>query len=183
MGPQGATGPTGNMGLQGVTGPTGLTGPQGETGPQGQTGPQGETGPQGPTGPTGPVPFTPAYGSFYNDEQITTVFATEPLPLKTYLSVPPVGLSHATGSPTVTVMDAGVYSVTYAVNNVANTPFGLRISGEILAGSVIFPVSAGNFSSNAIVALEAGSTLEIVIEGLVTPTINRVSLEVQKVSQ
>lgn len=88
---------------------------------------------------------------------------TSPLPLATFLSVPPVGLNHTPGSPIVTVINAGVYSVTYGVNDSGSVPFALRINGIILPGSIVVPLSGGYISGGATLALTAGDTLEIVL--------------------
>ena len=142
----------------------------------------GATGATGATGPTGPAGgFQAAYGTFYNNENME--LPTSPLPLATFLSVPPVGLNHTPGSPIVTVMNAGIYSVTYGVNNTGSTPFALRINGIILPGSIIIPVGGGYISGGATLALAAGDTLEIVLTEPAQTLINRVFMDVLKVNQ
>jgi len=143
-------------------------------------GPTGPVGPQGPTGPTGSG-FTPAYGTFYNNQDILT--ATGALPLLTFLAVPPVGLSHTPGSSIVTVIDAGVYNVTYGVNDSGSTPFALRINGAVLPGSIIYPFSGSLASGWATLALAAGNTIEIVLTEPSETLINRVIMNVIKVNQ
>ncbi|SEU27736.1 hypothetical protein SAMN05443270_4399 [Lacrimispora sphenoides] len=99
----------------------------------------------------------------------------------TFLSVPPVGLSHTPGSPMVTVLNAGVYKVTYEVNDSSSTPFALSINGVALPGSVLIPLTGGFFSGVATLALAVGDTLEIVLLGT-SGLVNRVLMDVLKVS-
>ncbi len=105
---------------------------------------------------------------------------TGPLPLATFLSVPPVGLSHTPGASIVTVLNAGVYKVTYEVNDSSSTPFALSINGVVLPGSVIIPLTGGFSSGVATIALAVGNTLEIELLGT-TILLNRVLMDVLKV--
>lgn len=172
-GPQGIVGPEGDPGLNGqpapfgpaghtgTTGPQGVSGSQGFVGPPGATGVTGPTGLFGPTGPTGPI-GTPGI-------ILGWAFASQTPPFRGVI-VPPGGVINlnvfdgnsttgfAPSAGGIQVPSNGIYLIYYTVTTPPSQNIALfgsvqnafidasgfcNISGNIISGQVIVPLSAG----------------------------------------
>ncbi|MGE7780374.1 BclA C-terminal domain-containing protein, partial [Peribacillus sp. NPDC097264] len=153
IGATGATGPTGDIGATGATGPTGdigatgATGPTGDIGATGATGPTGDIGATGATGPTGDIGATGATGAtgvtgtglaefgFVYNTGAQTVAAGTDVTFDTNGTITP-GITHAAGSPDITVTTPGTYEVTFSVSTLEPNQFGLLVNDTLVPGSV-----------------------------------------------
>lgn len=188
-GPNGPTGPTGDTGQTGFTGftgnqgATGATGNTGNTGPQGQTGNTGFTGnagAQGATGNTGPDTFTgltgasgvllgaaASYGYFYTTGLATgvsgTILAGSPATFAGSLPVVTPGLVLGGGGTTITVAAAGTYKLSYIVQGITSSVFGLRING-VDDPTTVFAQSSLNAQDigEVIITLPAGAVVQLI---------------------
>jgi len=143
----------------------------------------GATGPTGSTGPTGPAGgFQAAYGTFIGTQ--TSVIQPNTLaPLDTVLSVPPVGIMFTPGSTTVTVLNAGIYRVTYQLISNSQAYYALVINGAVLPNSTFSSLSNISNTGTATVALAAGSTLGIIsLDGNTQSEIPNAVLDVLRIS-
>ena len=187
-GPSGPIGATGPIGLTGATGPEGPTGPKGDTGSTGATGPsgpQGDTGAPGPSGPigaTGPIGLTgatgpegpigpkgdtgatggglSAYAYIYNLTAQTVALEAAILFDSNGVLV---GITHAIGSATIQVVNAGTYEIAFSVSGTESSQFALSVNGTPVAGSV-YGSGAGTQQNNGqvILALGAGDAVTVV---------------------
>ena len=135
----------GPTGARGPTGPTGPTGPAGEIGPQGADGAQGVPG---PTGPTGPAAGLNAYGGIYSTE--TQDFGPIVDPITVTLPNPMRGFDVTTGPNTITLIEGGIYEISYSISATLTE-----------AGSLVVSVMDKNqpvVGSSGTITLEAGST-------------------------
>jgi len=127
----------------------------------------------GATGPTGPAGgFAPAYGTFISN-QARIIDTNTNVPLDTVLSDAPVGIAFTPGSTTVSVLNAGVYKITYMMKSTSNTDFALIINGAVLPNSNIDIQPLTSVTGTATITLAAGSTLGIInltVAILVEPT-------------
>ncbi|MGL5512968.1 MAG: BclA C-terminal domain-containing protein [Sporomusa sp.] len=139
----------------------------------------GPTGPQGPTGPAGG--FEPAYGTFIGF-QPRTLEANTLAPLDAVLSVSPVGITFSPGSSTVTVINAGIYRITYMVVSNILTNYGLIINGIFLPNSTFSNIGGSSMTGTATVALAAGSTLGITTSGAVLRTGTNTVLDILRIN-
>ena len=149
-------------------------------GPTGPAGPQGATGATGPTGPASG--FEPAYGTFISN-QSRGISQNTIVPLDTVLSDAPVGIAFTPGSTTVTVLNSGVYKITYMMRTVSNDDFALFINGAVLPNSDLNILGFASATGAATITLAAGSTVGIIsISGAsLLPPINAV-LDVLRIS-
>ena len=178
-GPTGPTGSTGPTGITGNTGPTGITGFTGDTGPTGPTGPcctgptgaTGATGPQGVTGATGPIGPTGVtgtdgtsgilgFGYIYN---LTAQSVAVEAPIIFDSNGPLLGVTHATPSPSIVIVNSGTYAITFSVSGTESNQFAIAINGTPNA-STIYGSGAGTQQNTglAILVLGAGDTITIV---------------------
>jgi hypothetical protein len=129
VGPTGATGIQGNIGLTGATGIQGNIGPTGATGIQGNIGLTGATGIQGATGITGATGATGGSAMTWQVVQTNnfTAVAGRAYPVNTTSNGITVTLpSSATIGNEIILTD---YAGTWATNNVAINPNGLKLLG------------------------------------------------------
>ncbi len=159
-GPQGPTGPVGPEGLPGAIGPVGPPGPQGPTGPAGAA---GVTGLPGPDAPIPPPSATAGFAANTAGGLITVLVAG------TNISFPSVQLlspdiTLTSGNTLFTVNTAGIYRISYHVNNTAAVLLGTRlvINGGVVAQSRIPPaLTLSQFYNEIEVGLTAGSTIQL----------------------
>lgn len=182
-GAAGATGPTGpagtaaNTGATGPTGPTGSAGGAGPTGPGGTPGATGPTGPTGPgtgaTGPTGAAGATGAsggiseYAYIYNTAAGTV--AIEAPVIFSSNGIMTAGFTHAPGTSTIQVTNAGDYKIEFSVSGVEPGQFALFVNGApqpLSTGTAgtIYGSGAGTQQNNGqtILRLAAGDTITLV---------------------
>jgi hypothetical protein len=156
QGPQGEAGPAGEPGEQGPIGLTGEQGPIGLTGLQGIQGPQGEPGPAGADGIDAPV----GYGYVYN---ITAQSVAVEAPIVFDSNGPLLGVTHATPSPSIVIVDAGIYAITFSVSGTEPNQFAIFINGAV-SPSTIYGSGAGTQQNTgqAILSLGAGDIITLV---------------------
>lgn len=156
VGPEGSEGPTGPMGPAGVPGATGATGDAGDPGPEGPVGP---TGPAGATGATGPASQF-AYGYVFNtayeriDQEATITFDS---------NGPLSGVTHAVGSDSIKVLEAGVYLIEFLVAGIEPNQFTIYVNG-LEETSTIYGSGAGSQQNcgRAILSLSANDVITLV---------------------
>lgn len=166
--PCSCTGPAGPMGPAGADGKSayeiaveqGFSGTEEEwlaslTGP---AGPQGDTGPAGP-----PSPFARAYGTFISNTE-NEIEANGLVPFDTAFSVDPVGIAFTPGAPIITIINAGVYQITYGFTpvNRQGIQYALYVNGAVWPGSTL-ELDSSCFAGFATLELTAGSTIAIIV--------------------
>jgi hypothetical protein len=161
-GPTGSTGDTGSTGPAGADGATGPPGPAGPIGPAGATGPTGATGPAGATGATGPTGTNglAQYAYIYN-------LSAESVALDAAVSfdtngVMTAGITHATSSAAITLVNAGTYKVTFSVSGTGPNQVALFVNGTVVNGS-IYGSGAGTQQNTgqALLVASAGAVLTL----------------------
>ena len=179
IGPQGIAGLIGEQGIQGIAGIVGPEGVAGVVGEIGQPGPPGPAGPEGPEGPPGPAGGLGGEYAYVYNITAETVAIEDPIDFDTN-GIMSAGISHAPGSPVITLAVGGIYEVTYVVAGVEPNQFALFVDGAPLpestygsgvgtqpnVGHLLIQVGAGteltlvNHSSAAAVTLQtlAGGT-------------------------
>jgi hypothetical protein len=172
VGPQGPIGPVGPKGDTGNTGPTGDAGPKGDTGdtgPIGPAGPKGETGDAGPAGPAGGTTGASASAANTSGPAIAVILGGTDIPLPNAQDIG-AGITINGGNTTLTVGSTGRYRISYRVRMTAN----MLVSSRVLingAGSAVLvdapSVATHRLDGDAIVSLNAGSTLGLQLYGLV----------------
>lgn len=174
----GFTGFSGNSGAQGNTGSTGNTGPNGFTGFTGTIGLQGAAGATGNTGSTntltgfsgnsGPLLGAAAsYGYFYTTGTASgvsgTILANSPAVFQGALPAVTPGVTLGGGGTSITVTNAGLYKISYIVQGMAPSVFGIRVNGTVDQTSIFAQASANAQDyGEAIIAIPAGATVELV---------------------
>jgi hypothetical protein len=164
VGPSDIEGPTGPMGPQGIPGIAGVAGPQGPSGvegPMGPTGPQGIPGVAGVAGPQGPTgPGILGYGYIYN---LTAGTVAIEAPVIFDSNGPLLGITHATPSPSIVIVNAGTYSFTFSVSGSEPNQFALFVNG-IPDTSTIYGSGAGTQQNTgmAILTVPAEATITLV---------------------
>jgi hypothetical protein len=186
-GRRGKTGPTGAQGIPG--GPTGATGSLGPTGPTGATGPSnGPTGPTGATGlsitgPTGPTGATGA--SFTGPTGATGPSGTGAAGLSQFIKLynmgaqtvaPTVNVTFSgtsvastgftVGGSSLTVTNAGVYKIEFAVTTDQASEFALTLNGTVIS-TTVHGSNLGQVIGGALLSLAAADVLTL---QNVTPT-------------
>lgn len=167
QGPQGAQGPAGPLGPQGAQGPPGANGGVGAQGPAGPPGSNGAQGPEGPVGPQGPQGVQgPSGGGLLASAYIynlgpQVIALEQDIPFDTNGPITS-GITHTPGSSTVTLVNAGTYSVEWSVSGVEPNQFTLFLNGSPIAGST-YGSGAGTQQNTGQVAFLAssGSTLTL----------------------
>lgn len=148
-GSTGETGPQGNDGSMGPQGVQGVAGPAGTQGPVGPQGVQGVIGPQGPVGPIGPC-----CGTSGGTNGFLSLYSLENqlIPSLGVLILEQVNTSSSlfniTSAPIngqVTVLQHGIYEISFGVNGLLTPPIpfpipgwslGIYKNGVLIAGSV-----------------------------------------------
>lgn len=155
-GPAGPVGPVGPWGIQGVRGFTGLTGLTGLAGTNGVNGTNGLVGPAGPAGAG-----SSQYGYIYNhDAQVVPLEAAVTF---SHNGVGTPGFTHGLGASVITVVNAGVYKVSFSVSGTEPNQFALFLNGAPVAGSV-YGSGAGTQQNHgqAILIIGASDALTLV---------------------
>jgi hypothetical protein len=148
----------------GPAGPTGATGPAGATGATGATGSTGSTGATGPTGPTGPAGVS-GYAYIYNvSEQVVPVEAAIAFDSNGAMSS---GFIYVPGTSQVTILNTGVYSVTFSVSAVEPNQFALFQNGV--------PVAGATYGSGAGTQQNTGQVIVTAVTGDVFTLVNHTS--------
>lgn len=135
-----------------------------------------------PPGSTGQsCGFKPAYGTFIGF-QPRTLEANSLAPLDAVLSASPVGIAFTSGSTTVTVLNAGVYRITYMIVSSLLTSYGLSINGVFLPNSTFSNRGGSSMTGTATVALAANSTVGITTSGAILHTGTNTLLDILRIS-
>ena len=125
-------------GLRGVKGKIGPAGPVGAIGAAGPQGIQGSVGPPGPVGPT-------QYAYIYNVGAGTVAIEAD-VPLDTNGAMTS-GITHAVGTPGVTLVAPGTYKVTFSVTAVGLSQVALFVNGTLVPGTT-YGSGAGTQQNN-----------------------------------
>ena len=170
-GPAGTNGLNGTNGLVGAAGPMGPVGATGAVGPSGSTGATGATGLTGATGPVGPTGATGATGpAGSGSSQYAYIYnvSAQVVPLETAVTfsdngIGTAGFAHGLGSSDITVINEGVYKVTFSVSGTEPNQFALFINGVVVAESV-YGSGAGTQQNTgqAILAVGANDVITLV---------------------
>lgn len=165
----GATGATGTTGATGSTGATGTTGATGNTGETGSTGATGTTGATGATGTTGATGVTGATGStisdyayIYNLSAISTIAIEADIPFDTNGPLT-AGFTHTPGTPSINVINAGTYKISFSVSGVEPNQFAIFVNGAASSDVSVYGSGAGTQQNGgqAILVLGAGDVITI----------------------
>ena len=158
----GAAGSPGATGLQGVSGTPGAAGPSGPTGSQGVAGAEGAAGATGSAGPAGPASSNglSQYAYVYN-------LGEETVPLEADVTfdtngVMTSGITHTPGAAGITLVNSGIYMVTFSVSGTQPSQMALFVNGTVVPGTV-YGSGAGTQQNNgqAIVAIAADGVLTV----------------------
>lgn len=183
-GAQGITGNTGPQGATGLSGFTALTGAQGATGFTGNDS-VGTTGFTGFTAPTGPSGLSEGDGSF---AFIYTTGATSitggsgftgagPVPFSTAYAI--TGISYTPGSAQITILNSGIYEISYTVTSPNASQFALYQNTIPIEASRYFISTNQQLHGQTVVPLHAGDVITLRNEttpNIATPTtVNLVS--------
>jgi hypothetical protein len=162
VGAPGAAGAAGTTGLAGPAGPAGAAGAAGALGPAGPAGTAGATGALGPAGPAGAAGANglAEYGYIYNVSAETVALEAD----VTFDSngVLTAGITHLAGGAGITVVNAGVYKVSFSASGTEPNQMALFVNGTPIAGTV-YASGAGTQqnSGQAIVNLAAGAVMTV----------------------
>lgn len=160
----GATGQTGPTGLTGITGFTGFTGNRGAQGATGAanivTGTTGFTGPQGAQGPAGlsPSQITFAYIYTTGSDLINATAPTNVVPFASNGDL--TGVVHTLGDSQITVVNPGIYEITFITSTIEASQFNLFVNG--VAQAARYYVSATQNMGQAILSLPANAIITLV---------------------
>ncbi len=181
IGPAGTNGLNGTNGLVGPAGPAGPAGPigppgtngldatNGFVGPAGPAGPKGDTGAVGPAGPAGPAGTNGVNGTS-GSSQYAYIYnvSAQVVPLETAVTfsgngIGTAGFVHGLGSSDISVINEGVYKVTFSVSGTEPNQFALFINGVPVAESV-YGSGAGTQQNTgqAILAIGANDVITLV---------------------
>ncbi len=164
QGPTGATGATGPTGATGVTGSTGATGPTGtgSTGAAGPTGATGATGATGSTGATGTAGGILDFAYVYNLTAQPTIAIEADILFDTNGPISS-GFTHAPGTSTITVVNAGTYAVIFSVSGVEPNQFAIFVNGAPSSPVTIYGSGAGTQENTGmgILVLSGGDILTL----------------------
>ena len=142
--------------------PTGPTGAAGATGAEGPTGPTGPAGAAGATGPTGPTGAPPTLNALYATNTGSQTLATtgDDATFDTNQVEQGTAITHTASTPTFTLVDAGVYRITYSVV-ATNTSSTGTVGVELEANSASVPgsKSSATISTTSNLATLAKSVL------------------------
>jgi len=167
-GSTGSIGSTGNTGATGATGATGGTGVAGSTGPTGSTGAVGATGSIGATGGPGATGATGAtglgiaqFGYIYNlTAQSVAVESDITFDSNGTMTA---GITHALGSSSIVIVNAGTYLINFSVSGVEPSQFALFVNGAAPTTGTVYGSGAGTQQNNgmAILVFAAGDVLTL----------------------
>lgn len=161
IGATGQTGPTGLTGATGLTGLTGATGSQGATGASNTvTGVTGLTGPQGAQGPAGLSPSQISFAYIYTtgSDLINATAPTNVVPFASNGDI--TGVIHALGDSQVTVVNPGIYEITFITSTTQASQFNIFVNG--VAQAARYYVSATQNMGQAILSLPANAVITLV---------------------
>ncbi len=168
QGLQGVQGEVGAAGSPGATGSQGLTGDIGPAGPAGPAGSAGAAGALGPAGPAGP-PGTPGAAGSGGLSEYAYVYnlGAQTVALEAAITfdndgVRTSGITHEAGSAGVTLVNAGIYKVTFSISGTEPSQIALFDNEVAIPGSV-YGSGAGTQPSTGqvIVAIAAGHVLTL----------------------
>lgn len=181
QGPAGVSGPQGPQGEPGPAGPQGEAGPAGPQGTAGATGPQGEPGPTGPQGPPGEA--TAAFGGLFSviPQSFTFTAANETARVALPTQMPSSNV--VPGGNTIQINTSGIYWVSFMVRvgpsaTPATLNAGVRLNNgntfftSTLQSSPLSPTEDTLFEGNVILALGAGSVLDLALQSTGAATIS-----------
>ena len=168
IGPAGTTGSTGPAGLVGSTGPTGVNGPAGAVGPPGAVGAAGPAGPAGAAGSTGVAGATgPAGLNGLSQYAYVYNLAEQSVPLEAPVTfdsngVMTSGITHAPGGSGITLVNAGVYQVTFSLSGTGANQIALFDNGTVVPGTVYGSGSGTQQNAGQVIlAVSAGDVLSV----------------------
>jgi hypothetical protein len=143
----------------GPIGPTGSAGGQGVTGADGVPGAAGSTGAAGATGPTGSNGLS-QYAYIYNLSAETVALEAD-VTLDTN-GVMTSGITHAPGTAGITLVNSGIYKVTFSVSGTEPNQMALFVNGAMAPGTV-YGSGAGTQQNSglAIIHITAGEVLTV----------------------
>jgi len=130
----------------------------------------GLTGATGPAGPAGPAGTNGLNGTGSGSSQYAYIYnlSAQVVPLETAVTfdnngIGTAGFAHGLGSPDITVINQGVYKVTFSVSGTEPCQFALFINGVVVAESV-YGSGAGTQQNTgqAILAIGANDVLTLV---------------------
>ena len=146
-GPLGPVGPQGFNGPQGVPGLQGLDGLQGALGP---TGPQGSQGLFGPTGPCCSVPGVIYAGVYSLVDQQVPAGAAFTYELVEAVSPGGVDISNASTTGAITVLNHGIYRISWSINTILTPPIPAPVpaltAAVLVNGFPLLQSSGANFA-------------------------------------
>lgn len=190
----GATGSTGPAGATGLTGPTGIAGVAGATGATGAAGTAGIAGTAGANGTNGTAgsDAVSGYTYIYNvGAQVVAIAGSV-----TFDTNGPntVGFTHTAGTSAISVVNAGVYSVSFSVTGTETNQMAVFLNGAAVPGStygsgainqqnnghVIFSVPAGGVITIRNNTSAAATTLQTLAGG--SAVIANASITVEQLS-
>ena len=152
----------------GPPGPAGATGATGPAGPIGPAGARGAVGPAGPIGPAGTNGLNGTAGSGSSEYAYVYNLSAQVVPLETGVTfsdngIGTAGFTHGLGSSDITVVNQGIYKVTFSVSGTEPCQFALFINGVVVAESV-YGSGAGTQQNTgqAILAIGANDVLTLV---------------------
>jgi hypothetical protein len=159
---QRAPGPTGPAGPAGRTGRAGAPGLPGTAGTHGPGGSVGAVGPQGPIGPTGPAGTSglSQYAYVYNTAGETV--ALEAAVTFDSNGLMTAGVTHAIGGSGITLVNAGVYKISFSVSASEPSQISLFIDGVVVVGTT-YGSGAGTQQNTGqvMLAIAAGDVLTV----------------------
>ena len=187
-GATGPTGPTGAAGPTGPTGPAGATGAEGPTGPTGPAGAAGATGATGPTGPTGPaVPLNALSATNVGSQTLSS--DGDPATFDTNQVQEGTAITHTASSSDFTLVDAGVYRITYnavGTNSSSTGTVGLELQDDSTAipgseSTATISTTSNVVPLTATVLVDAGAGSVITLNSTeANTTITNASITIQK---
>ncbi len=151
--PPGPQGPQGLPGPAGAQGPAGVAGPAGAQGVAGPAGPQGVAGPAGPQGPAGTNGLA-EYAYIYNVGEQTVEIEDDVNFSNNGIIVG--SITHALGAETITLGNAGNYSIWFYVAGIMPNQYTLFQNGAPVAGS-IYAAGAGNEPNIGLIIITAAA--------------------------
>lgn len=160
IGAMGIPGIAGAVGTQGIAGAIGITGPAGPPGDQGVQGPVGDQGAQGTPGVAGASGVSEYAYVYNNTAEIVAI--DDDIDFDANGPISPT-ITHAPGSPTVMLTNAGTYAVFYSVSGVEPNQFTVMVNG--------IPAVTTTYGSGAGTQQNTGLSIVTVLAGATTITL------------
>jgi hypothetical protein len=164
-GATGSTGCSGDSGASGATGASGASGATGASGASGATGPSGASGARGATGPTG------AMGPSFNAYLYVGVTGTGIGPVADNNSIPmtqysPTSSGITWSTNTATIINAGIYHITFFGRSTNNTALGLSINGATPTSQYVLGMSETDDSTSATIIIQLASNSTVALNNV-----------------